>query len=366
MNGKKGDEEMMIGGDPAEVATTPAGPVGGTGGLPAGRRRRWGGQPRAQPRELIQWCHPVWKRWAWCTSLSTILLIIIIMLAISLRKLKSTEYGIQYNTLTKKLDDAAQTGGLHVGPPGYEFIKFPSTYISVDLPDGICVSQDGLQVQFSVTFQYQMPAAWLTMAILKFRDFHRWTQLVEAAGSSAVQHSCSAYTISNFQNKRGAIQATMEDNLRLKLEGSSGEGSDGVYARAISLQLRNIDLPELYQAAIAEKQTATEDIVLAQNQRIQETTKAQTTLLAAMEEAKIINNTAVNDADILLTEATISAQEVSFAYETEAGVIVLVKNSLNLTIDGVLAYMSNRLYEKASLLKVSAAEPARLSRKDEL
>jgi len=34
---------------------------------------------------------------------------------------------------TKKLDDAAKMGGLHSGPPGFRFIKFPSTYITVDL-----------------------------------------------------------------------------------------------------------------------------------------------------------------------------------------------------------------------------------------
>ena len=49
-----------------------------------------------------------------------------------------------------------------------------------------------------------------------------------AAGTSAVQHSCSLYTISNFQNKRGIIQTTMEDNLREKLEGPDGSGVGAV------------------------------------------------------------------------------------------------------------------------------------------
>jgi len=39
---------------------------------------------------------------------------------------------------------------------------------------------------------------------------------------------------------------------------------------------------------------------------------------------------------------------------------------LNLSTDGVLAYLSNRLYAGVSNLKVSAAEQARLSRLDEL
>jgi hypothetical protein len=66
----------------------------------------------------------------------------------------------------------------------------------------------------------------------------------------------------------------MEDNLKLKLEGDpEKEDSKGVYATAISLQLRNIELPDDYNAAVAKKQNAEEDIALAQNQRKQRLTK---------------------------------------------------------------------------------------------
>jgi hypothetical protein len=66
----------------------------------------------------------------------------------------------------------------------------------------------------------------------------------------------------------------MEDNLKLKLEGDpEKEDSKGIYAKAISLQLRNIELPDDYNAAVAKKQNAEEDIALAQNQRKQRLTK---------------------------------------------------------------------------------------------
>jgi len=318
------------------------------------------------PREPIRWCTPDWKKKVWGVAAVALLILIIALIAASLKKLTSTEYGVSYTAYSKKLADSARTGGLHLGPPGYEFIKFPSTQVTVDLPEDTCISQDGLRVKFSVTFQYQMPAEWLLPAILKYRDFENWAKVVEAAGNSAIHHSCADFQISNFQNMRGAIQTTMEDNLRLKLEGVQEDGSDGVYARAISLQLRNVELPEEYREAVREKQAAAEDIILAQNERTQETTRAQTTLLAAQEEARIINNTAVNEAEILLTEAEIKAQETTFAFNEEARVLVSVRDALNLSTEGVLAYMSNRLYAEASGLKVSAAEPARLSRKDEL
>lgn len=222
-------------------------------------------------------------------------------------------------------------------------------------------------MRFSVTFQYQLPAQWLLPVVKKYSDFRTWERIVVAAGESAVQHSCSLFTISNFQNKRGVIQATMEENLRGKLEGPDGTGASGTYARAISLQLRDVELPVEYRNAVSEKQSAAEDITLAKNQRSQETTKASTLLLAAGEEAKKINDTAVNEAAVLLTEAGLRAQEIRFAYAAEAKAYAAVKKDLNLTDEGLLAYVANRLYEgSAGDIRVSAMEPARLSWKDEL
>lgn len=306
------------------------------------------------------------KKWCWGIGILVILITSIGLLVSSLKKLGDTEYGVEYNIHKKTLADAAKTGGLHLGPPGFKFIKFPSTFITVDLDNSTCVSRDGLQVKVSFTFQYQMPAEWLLSAIIKYRNFEKWSQVVFSAGGSAVQHTCSNYEISNFQNQRGIIQAAMLESVRLKLEGTKEDNSDGVYARAISLQLRNVELPEEYRQAVEEKQSANEDIALAKNQRIQETTKANTTLLTATESAEKILDTARNDASVMLTEAMLKANETTFAFQSEAEVLVSVKKMLNLTTDGVLAYMSNQLYQDALTLRVTAGEPARLSRKEEL
>ena len=307
------------------------------------------------------------KKKRWCIwIIIPLLMTTALLLFMSFKKVSSTQYGVKYTRYSKQLDEAVRTGGLHIGPPGYSFIKFPSTFITVDLPDGTCVSSDGLRVQFSVTFQYQMPEEWLVDAILRYRKFEGWARVVEAAGTSAVQHSCAEFNIANFQNKRGVIQSTMEDNLRLKLEGTQADGADGVFARAISLQLRNVGLPFLYNDAVAAKQRAAEDITLAKNERTQATTKARTKLLTANEEARKILDTARNDAEVTLTQARLKANETLFAFNTEAEVIDRVKNALNLTTDGVLTYIANDFVASASKLSVTASEPAKFSRRDEL
>lgn len=289
------------------------------------------------------------------------------VLIASLKKVDETTYGVQYNVHKKQLDDAAKSGGLFFGPPGYEFIKFPSTFITVDLKNRTCVSRDGLLVVFTVTFQYKMTEANVLPAILKYRNFEKWAGVVEAAGLSAIHHSCGNYNISAFQNKRGEIQGNMEDNLRLKLEGDvANSRREGVYAMVVSLQLENVDLPVEYNAAVQEKQSAQEDISLARNERAQAITKAQTENLRAAEEAKKILDTANNDADVLLTEARLKGEETTYAFEKEAETILDVKTSLNLTTEGVLAYLYSTLLADVANLSITSGEPARLSRSDEL
>jgi regulator of protease activity HflC (stomatin/prohibitin superfamily) len=262
------------------------------------------------------------------------------------------------------------SGGLFSGPPGYKFITFPSTYITVDQTD-TCVSRDGLRVDIEVTFQYQLAASNLYSAVTRYRDFDKWRVVVESSAVSAIQHSCSNFTISSFQSQRGVIQESMQANLKQKLEGdgtmlANGEVNRGVYALAVSLQLRNIELPREYQEAVAEKQSAEEDIQLALNQRKQEVTKAQTDLLASKEQARQILATALNEADVLLTEAKLKAEALTFSFSREAETLVEVKKSLNLDTNGVLGYLSNKMLERAVQVRVAAGEPARLSRKDEL
>eukprot|EP00545_Synedropsis_sp_CCMP1620_P012084 CAMPEP_0119004782 /NCGR_PEP_ID=MMETSP1176-20130426/1340_1 /TAXON_ID=265551 /ORGANISM="Synedropsis recta cf, Strain CCMP1620" /LENGTH=346 /DNA_ID=CAMNT_0006956527 /DNA_START=89 /DNA_END=1129 /DNA_ORIENTATION=+ len=310
-------------------------------------------------------CDTKAKRVSWWVGICCVLIAVIVLLAVSIKKVDSTEFAALYNVHSKQLDDAAKTGGLHVGPPGFEFIRFPSTFVTQDL-QGTCLSRDGLRIGFDTTFQFQMPEEWLVPAILKYRDYDTWVTVVVSASASAVQHACAEYGISDFQNQRGAIQQAMEDSLRQKLEGQNGTGVDGVYAKAISLQLSDVDLPDRYRAAISEKQSANEDIQLAINQRRQEVTKAETELLSAKEEARKIADTARNDVNVTLTEARLKAEETLFAFEREAQTIVRVKTNLNLTVEGVLGFIANNMLANVPHLKVSAGEPARFSQqKDE-
>ena len=156
----------------------------------------------------------------------------------------------------------------------------------------------------------------------------------------------------------------MEANLRLKLEGDETTGEEGVNAIAASLQLTYVHLPEAYNEAVAAKQAAEEDIALAVAERKLETTKAKTNLLLAELSAVKTKDTANNEAEVLLTEAKLKAQETMYLFQKESDALVDVKNQLNLTAEGVSAHSLIKLLAEANNLKVTTGEPVKLSRKD--
>ena len=62
----------------------------------------------------------------------------------------SDEFGVRYDIHAKDLDEVAETEGLHMGPPGFEYIKYKSTFSTVLIPEDVpnldefsCVSADG-------------------------------------------------------------------------------------------------------------------------------------------------------------------------------------------------------------------------------
>jgi hypothetical protein len=65
----------------------------------------------------------------WASGVIIFVALTLGLLIASFQKLESTQYGLQYHPRRKELDEAAKTGGLHVGSPGFKFVQFPSTYI---------------------------------------------------------------------------------------------------------------------------------------------------------------------------------------------------------------------------------------------
>mmetsp|Transcript_11321 Transcript_11321/g.47300 ORF Transcript_11321/g.47300 Transcript_11321/m.47300 type:complete len:313 (-) Transcript_11321:67-1005(-) len=299
---------------------------------------------------------------------SVLLTVVAFLVGFSLRKLDPLEYGLAYDVHAKTLADDAQQGGLHAGTPGFRFIKYPSTYLQASIPDdtdhperlGTCVSRDGLRVIIRVEFQYQILVEDIEEVTRKYRNQERWKRLVVTKAVSAVQKGCSLFFTSSFQAERGVIQERMLEALIEKLA--------DVHALAVGLQLSFVELPAEYSKAVAAKQAANEDIGLAINQREQQRTIAEQALQTATEQAKKINDTALNDKMLLVREAELQAEGIALQFAAEADVYSYAREALNLTSEGLLAYVGSRAVGGAAdgRVDIALSEPGRSQYRDEL
>lgn len=267
--------------------------------------------------------------------------IIIGLVASSLKKLASDEVGIQYDTIQKDLDMETRKEGLHTGPPGFEFIIFPSVYRSMTFSDLTCLNKDGVQIILDVTYQYKVKPAKLREVILNFRDYDGYKDVLKYAGQSGLHEACSQFNTSQFQAERGAFQETVQDMLRSRYEDLQADITD--------LQVSNIARPAEYESAIRSKERAREDIQVALNERPRLLTEADTGKREAETQAEIIIDKANSEARILQNRAVAEASAIIAQYskEAEAYEHILSSSGLAFTVEGFISYLGVRVISDA-------------------
>ena len=89
--------------------------------------------------------------------------------------------GLQYDTITHTLNDEVYTVGLHLGPPGYRFIKFPNVYKTILFPVISCLNKDGITIIMQVQFQYlvSMKKQDLRHIILEFINHDHYKEVLQ-------------------------------------------------------------------------------------------------------------------------------------------------------------------------------------------
>ena len=98
-----------------------------------------------------------------CSICATIIILIIFLLSIG--TIEPIEYGIVYNSITKKVDtENVYQGGWYLIGPVSSFYTFPSTLVNMDFtefPDAkskplLVKDNDGQEIKLSFSIQYQL------------------------------------------------------------------------------------------------------------------------------------------------------------------------------------------------------------------
>lgn len=86
--------------------------------------------------------------------------------------------GVAYDTVQRDLSEEVKKSGLHNGPPGFKFIKFPSVFKSKTFNKVKCLNKEGLEIELNVEFQYRARPKDLRKIILQFKDFENYGKVL--------------------------------------------------------------------------------------------------------------------------------------------------------------------------------------------
>lgn len=94
--------------------------------------------------------------------------------------------GVAYDTIQRDLSDEVKKSGLHNGPPGFKFIKFPSVFKSKTFTNVKCLNKEGLEIVLNVEFQYRARPKDLRKIIVQFKDFENYGKVLRYVWSKYI------------------------------------------------------------------------------------------------------------------------------------------------------------------------------------
>ncbi|BDA43660.1 hypothetical protein COCOBI_04-6730 [Coccomyxa sp. Obi] len=262
-------------------------------------------------------------------------------------RLDSTELAVTWDPFTRQLKDV-RGAGLYV-EAFLQFVKYPSTLPTIST-DVSCVTKDGLMVDMLATFQYQIIKSDLIQITKEYRDFDKYHKLMNAAAERAIHYACSQFNIGQFQSQRMDVQYATKDKMQHLIH-------DMLHADIMDVQLKNVQPPDQWKAAVASKQKAQQDILLASNERNQAIAKANGDLALAQQSAEIMLQEARTNATVILQNAVNQAAGIIAMYQQQADIAANITKTNGLSIDGYIAYLQNRLLEQQNSLDVAMDTP---------
>jgi len=289
-------------------------------------------------------------------TIGVIAIVIVALVASSLKRIESTEIGLKYDYFSKHLADKPTFEGLHAGNPGYTFLIFPSIFKTLSFSYTNCLNKDGVEIKLSISYQYKVEANKLKNVFMQFKDIDSYTTCLRAFGYSSIHDTCSQFNTTEFQSRRGEFQ----EQLRNVIVGKYAD----VHAQITDLQVNDITRPSGYEDAVKSKENAREDIEVAESENPKLVTAAKTVELQAETEANITMDAARTQVSIKTSEALAQAKAILNEYEKEAESykFLMSPDGLNMDVDSFLAYLGIRAIEDAvNDVQVGVDSPAKTS-----
>lgn len=247
-------------------------------------------------------------------TLSITIIVGSILGGLSFKQVGVNAYGLKRNLITNEVDPTVYSSGLHFVGFWNEFIVFPSTWTTVeftpaDTANDIPISvqtKNGLLVSIDTSFQFRLRKSDLYQLFSEYGT--EYLSYVEAVARSALREIVGDYNAETLYANRSVVNAAMQTSLLTALSTIVEVGD---------FQLRTIDFPDSFQAAVEQYEVWRIEVEIAQLEQQAEVIKQQTLTLVA----------------------EYTANRTIIEYEGIATALEAMRDELNMTTEDLLTYL---------------------------
>ena len=198
-----------------------------------------------------------------------ILLTVLIMVLVSIGTVEPIEYGIEYNSFTKKTkEDTVYPGGWYMIGPISSFITFPATLVNYDWSDydgskspplDNCKDSGGQIITLSFSIQYKLTEENIGKLYSKYqtdyeRTFNQWA-------ASAVKETVGKFGTTDFWTNRAASAEKMRENIDLKFKNENNLVS------CVNFQILNVKMQSKREQSLIENQVEKQKVKTSEKER---------------------------------------------------------------------------------------------------
>lgn len=269
------------------------------------------------------------------------------LLIFGFASLEATEFGLNYSWISKNISPQIKENGLYYIGVGHSFIKFPKTVQTIEFSLNKNANQgpiqsrtsDGLEVTLEISFQYILQPDKIYTLYNKYGN--NYNKVFQNIAVHILTEEATKYTAYNFFMDRGKIK----DDFQLELDKKFNEIC---YATIQFLQLRSVDLPNLFEESIQESEVKKQDIEKAKAEQNKVKIEMDTKIKAAEFQKNVVINVAEGEAEAIFKQNQADVESLVKTQETQIMVYKNLKNTLGLDNKKLLELIKSKMIKDYS------------------
>lgn len=270
--------------------------------------------------------------------------------------LEATELGLNYSWISKTISPRIHENGLYFIGIGHSFIKFPKTVQTIEFSlekhsnRGPIESRtsDGLEVSIEISFQYTLQPDKLYSLYNTYGS--KYSLVFQNIAINLLTEEATKYTAYNFFMDRGKIK----DDFQFALDKAFNQFC---FADIQFLQLRSVDLPNLFEQSIQESEVKKQDIQKAQAEQNKVKIEVDTKIKSAEYQKDVTVNMAQGEAEAILKQNSANVDAFTKMTNTQTLAYAKMKSELGLNNENLLNLLKGKIAKENKNIALNLKSP---------